>query len=109
MEGKTAQGTKSMNTTGTRAHERNQHPDHPSPEQHEAIIIGGGQAGLATAYYLLRAGVDTLVLDDQDAPGGAWRHVWPSMTLFSTASFSNLPGKPMPEYGGFPPPDHDVT
>lgn len=109
MEGKTAQGTKSMNTTGTRAHERNQHPDHPSPEQHEAIIIGGGQAGLATAYYLLRAGVDTLVLDDQDAPGGAWRHVWPSMTLFSTASFSNLPGKPMPEYDGFPPADHVVA
>src|SRR5699024_2830711 len=48
----------------------------------EAIIIGGGQAGLATAYYLLRAGVDTLVLDDQEDAGGAWRHVWPSLTLF---------------------------
>ena len=60
----------------------------------EAIIIGGGQAGLSTAYYLLRAGVDTLVLDDQEGTGGAWRHVWPSMTLFSTAEFSSLPGKP---------------
>ena len=68
MEGKTAQGTKSMNTTGTRAHERNPNFDHPNIDHHEAIIIGGGQSGLATAYYLLRAGVDTLVLDDQDAP-----------------------------------------
>ena len=41
----------------------------------ESIIIVGGQAGLATAYYLLRAGVDTLVLDDQEGAGGAWRHV----------------------------------
>ena len=56
MEGKTAQGTKSMNTTGTRAHERNPNFDHPNIDHHEAIIIGGGQSGLATAYYLLRAG-----------------------------------------------------
>ncbi len=74
----------------------------------EAIIIGGGQAGLATAYYLLRAGVDILVLDAQDGAGGAWRHVWPSMTLFSTAEFSNLPGKPMPKYEGFPPARHVI-
>ena len=80
-----------------------------SAQHHEAIIIGGGQAGLATAYYLLRAGVDTLVIDNQDAPGGAWRHAWPSMTLFSTASFSNLPGKPMPSYDGFPPAEHVVA
>lgn len=75
---------------------------------HEAIVIGGGQSGLATAYYLLRAGVDTVVLDDQPAPGGAWRHVWPSMTLFSTAEFSNLPGWPMRHYEGFPPAEHVV-
>ena len=68
----------------------------------EAIIIGGGQAGLSTAYYLLRAGVDTLVLDDQEGTGGAWRHVWPSMTLFSTAEFSSLPGKPHASLRGVP-------
>ncbi|GAB2474753.1 ArsO family NAD(P)H-dependent flavin-containing monooxygenase [Luteococcus sediminum] len=75
---------------------------------HEAIVIGGGQAGLATAYYLLRAGVDVLVLDDQDGPGGAWRHVWPSLTLFSTTDFSNLPGWLMPPFDGFPPASHVV-
>src|SRR5699024_10850835 len=73
---------------------------HVTSKHFEAIIIGGGQAGLSTAYYLLRAGVDTLVLDDQEGTGGAWRHVWPSMTLFSTAEFSSLPGKPMPAYEG---------
>lgn len=79
-----------------------------SSDHHEAIIIGGGQAGLATAYYLLRAGVNTLVLDDQPTPGGGWLHVWPSMTLFSTADFSHLPGWPMPDYDGFPPASHVV-
>lgn len=79
-----------------------------STPAHQVIIVGGGQAGLATAYYLLRAGVEVLVLDDQEGPGGGWRHVWPSMTLFSTAEFSNLPGIPMPAFDGFPPASHVI-
>ncbi|MFD5869110.1 FAD-dependent oxidoreductase [Corynebacterium sp. NPDC060344] len=79
----------------------------PTPS-HQVIVIGGGQAGLATARYLLRAGIDVAVLDDQAGPGGAWRHVWPSMTLFSTAEFSNLPGIPMPDFDGFPPASHVI-
>ncbi len=75
---------------------------------HEAIIIGAGQAGLATAYYLRRAGVDFLILDNQTAPGGAWRQYWPTLTLFSTAEFSNLPGWPMPPHDGYPPASHVV-
>lgn len=80
----------------------------PETPFHQVLIVGGGQSGLATAFYLLRAGIDVLVLDDQEAPGGAWRHVWPSMTLFSTAEFSNLPGIPMPPYDGFPPASHVI-
>ncbi|QFQ02252.1 putative oxidoreductase CzcO [Corynebacterium urogenitale] len=75
---------------------------------YEAIVIGGGQSGLATAFYLMRADVKTLVLDDQDQPGGAWLHTWPSLTLFSTASSSNLPGMMMPPYPGFPPASHVI-
>ena len=67
-----------------------------------------GQSGLATAYYLRRYGIEHLILDDQDRPGGAWLHVWPSMTLFSNAASSNLPGMPMPGYPGFPPADHVI-
>lgn len=75
---------------------------------YQAIILGGGQSGLATAYYLLRAGVQTVVLDDQEAPGGAWRHAWPSLRLFSPANASNLPGMMMPSYPGFPLASHVV-
>lgn len=82
----------------------------PAASRHdpEVVVIGGGQAGLATGYYLRRAGVDFVVLDDQPAPGGAWRHTWPSLTLFSTAGFSNLPGIPMPAHDGFPPASHVI-
>ena len=75
---------------------------------HEVIIVGAGQAGLATAYYLRRQGIAPLLLDAHPTPGAAWHHVWPSMTLFSTAEFSNLPGMPMPAYDGFPPASHVI-
>ena len=74
----------------------------------DVVVIGGGQAGLATGYYLQRARLSFVILDDQPAPGGAWRHTWPSLTLFSTAGFSNLPGLPMPSYDGFPPASHVI-
>lgn len=74
----------------------------------DVIIVGGGQAGLATAYYLRKVGIDPLIVDDSQGPGGGWRHVWPSMTLFSTSDFSSLPGMQMPSYNGFPPAQHVI-
>jgi cation diffusion facilitator CzcD-associated flavoprotein CzcO len=71
------------------------------------VIIGGGQAGLAAAYYLRRTGLSFEILDAEDGPGGAWRHTWDSLHLFSPARFSSLPGWIMP--GGpdwYPPRDH---
>lgn len=64
--------------------------------QIDVVVIGGGQAGLATAYFLRRAGIGYVVLDDQSAPGGAWRHTWDSLHLFSPAQWSSLPGWQMP-------------
>ncbi|RQZ64599.1 NAD(P)/FAD-dependent oxidoreductase [Burkholderia cepacia] len=66
------------------------------PADLDVVVIGGGQAGLATAYFLRRAGLDYLVLDNQSAPGGAWRHTWDSLHLFSPAQRSSLPGWQMP-------------
>ncbi|OYQ36682.1 pyridine nucleotide-disulfide oxidoreductase [Niveispirillum lacus] len=62
----------------------------------DIAIIGGGQAGLATAYHLRRANIDFVILDGEAAPGGAWRHGWDSLRLFSPAAYSSLPGWPMP-------------
>ena len=62
------------------------------------MVIGGGQAGLAAGYYLRRGGLDFVVLDAQPEPGGAWRHGWDSLRLFSPARHSSLPGWPMPAF-----------
>lgn len=67
----------------------------------DVVIIGGGQAGLSLAYYLKRAGVDFVILDAEPAPGGAWRHGWDSLRLFSPAVWSSLPGWMM-QATGFP-------
>jgi len=62
----------------------------------DVVIIGGGQAGLATGYFLRRTKLSFVILDGEPAPGGAWRHAWPSLRLFSPAQWSSLPGWPMP-------------
>lgn len=62
----------------------------------DVVVIGAGQAGLATAYFLRRTNLSFVILDNQSAPGGAWRHGWKSLRLFSPANWSSLPGWPMP-------------
>lgn len=70
----------------------------------DVAIIGGGQAGLAAGYFLRRTALSFAILDDAAAPGGAWRQGWDSLTLFSPAQWSSLPGwaLPPPADGGNP-------
>ena len=62
----------------------------------DVVVVGGGQSALAVAYYLRRSGLSFVVLDDGVEPGGAWRHTWHSLRLFSPAQWSSLPGRLMP-------------
>jgi putative flavoprotein involved in K+ transport len=79
-------------------------------------VVGGGQAGLATCFYLRRAGLvpgrDFVILDAAERPGGAWPRTWDGLRLFSPAGLSSLPGWMMPPWDdatrGFPPRDHVV-
>ncbi|MEQ9101491.1 MAG: ArsO family NAD(P)H-dependent flavin-containing monooxygenase [Imperialibacter sp.] len=63
-----------------------------TPTVYDVIVIGGGQSGLAVAYYLNRAGLNYVVLDASDNVGGSWQHYWYSLRLFSPAQWSSLPG-----------------
>jgi putative flavoprotein involved in K+ transport len=59
----------------------------------ETIIIGGGQAGLATAYGLKQRRREHLVLDAADRPAHAWRNErWDSFTFVTPNWFLNMPG-----------------
>lgn len=58
----------------------------------DVVVIGAGQAGLATGYYLAREGLSFAILDNNEEPGGAWRHGWQSLRAFSPASWTSLPG-----------------
>jgi len=77
----------------------------------DVLVIGGGQAGLAAGYFLRRTDLAFEIWDDGDAPGGAWPRAWDSLTLFSPAGHSSLPGWPMPSPpdGGYPPRDAVVA
>ena len=58
----------------------------------DVVIIGGGQAALATAYFLKRKKIPFVILDDQVQAGGAWLHAWQSLRLFSPHTWSSLSG-----------------
>ncbi|GAA2398364.1 hypothetical protein GCM10010378_46050 [Streptomyces viridochromogenes] len=64
-------------------------------------VIGGGQSGLATAHELLRRGVRPVVLEASERAAGSWPRYYDSLTLFSPARYSSLPGMQ------FPGPDRD--
>lgn len=64
--------------------------------QTDVLMIGGGQAGLAMGYHLARRGVDHVILDAEDRVGNMWRNRWDSLTLFTPARYSALPGLEFP-------------
>jgi putative flavoprotein involved in K+ transport len=65
-------------------------------ERFETIIIGGGQAGLATAYHLAKRGRPAVILDENERVGDSWRKRWDSLRLFTPAKYDGLPGFPFP-------------
>jgi len=62
----------------------------------DAIIIGAGQAGLATAYEMRGQGVDCVALEGRPRIGDQWRRRWDSLRLFTPARLDGLPGSRFP-------------
>ncbi len=67
-----------------------------STQHVETLVIGAGQAGLATAYHLNRRGRECLVVDASDRIGNNWRSHYDSLRLYSPAKYDGLPGMAFP-------------
>jgi putative flavoprotein involved in K+ transport len=65
-------------------------------ESADVVIVGAGQAGLASAYAAQRAGLRPVVLEASAEPTGSWPRYYDSLSLFSPARYSSLPGRPLP-------------
>lgn len=62
-------------------------------EKIETIIIGGGQAGLATSYHLKQLGREHIVFEAAEKAGNVWRNDrWDSFTFVTPNWTIQLPG-----------------
>jgi putative flavoprotein involved in K+ transport len=58
----------------------------------DVLVIGAGQAGLATAYHLRSTGLRYELLERHSRIGDSWRMRFDSLALFTPRSYSALPG-----------------
>ncbi len=70
--------------------------DQPSDQVFDVIVIGGGQSGLAVGRQLQQRGCSFLIVDAGSETGHVWASRWDSLTLFTAARYSGLPGLPFP-------------
>ena len=72
----------------------------------DVLIIGGGQAGLAAAYFLAKHGLSYRILDKGREIGESWKSRYDSLMLFTPRNYSELPGLSLPgNPNGFPAKD----
>ncbi|TDZ44332.1 putative oxidoreductase CzcO [Mycobacteroides franklinii] len=62
----------------------------------DAVVIGAGQSGLAAGKALLDRGLHPILLEADNGLGGAWKHYYDSLALFSPARYSGMVGMPFP-------------
>src|SRR5437763_1033171 len=70
-----------------------------SLDSREAVVVGGGQAGLALGYFLARQESEFVILEATDESAASWRVRWDSLKLFTSARYDSLPGLTFPGEG----------
>lgn len=72
------------------------HTTDTTTADHDVVVIGAGQAGLAVGHHLARLGLRFVILDSAARVGDTWRSRWDSLVLFTPAQYDGLPGMPFP-------------
>jgi putative flavoprotein involved in K+ transport len=75
----------------------------------DVVVIGGSQASLAIGYHLAQRGLRFVILDAGSETGHVWRSRWDSLTLFTPAQYSGLPGMAFPSPKDTYPSKDDVA
>lgn len=75
----------------------------------ETLIIGAGQAGLATGYHLRQRNRPVLIVDRNARVGDNWRAHYDSLRLYTPAKYSELPGLRFPAHPWYFPGKDDVA
>jgi len=65
-------------------------------EHIETVIVGGGQAGLSTGYFLAQQGREYAVFEAAERIGDQWRRHYESLKLYSPRRYNGLPGLAFP-------------
>jgi len=74
--------------------------------EHDVLIIGGGQAGLAMGHRLKETPFRYRIVERHPRVGDSWRNRYASLVLFTPRAYSALPGLAVPgDPEGFPTKD----
>lgn len=75
----------------------------------DILVIGAGQAGLATGYFLKKAQCDFLIVDGAKHVGASWLSRWDSLRLFTPRQHSSLPGLKLPHDTDYYPSKYQIA
>ncbi|MDH2442730.1 NAD(P)-binding domain-containing protein [Amnibacterium sp. CER49] len=67
-----------------------------SVERFDVAVVGGGVAGLITGRRIAERGLRSVILDEHERVGDAWRERYESLRLFSYRRYASPPGAPLP-------------
>ena len=62
-----------------------------------ALIVGGGQGGIALGARLRQLGVPAIIIEKNDRPGDSWRKRYKSLCLHDPVWYDHLPYIPFPK------------
>lgn len=80
-----------------------------STQRVDVIVIGAGQAGLATGYHLARRAASFVILEAHERIGESWRRRWDTLSVFTPARNNGLPGIPFPVPGHARPAKDEIA
>lgn len=75
----------------------------------DTVIIGAGQAGLATGHELAKQGLTVEILDGLARVGDSWRERWEGLRLFTPARYDGLPDMDFPAPPSYYPTKDEVA